>query len=595
MADLDELDAGPATGAAVETNTGAGAEASAEPAAEAGAEPAAEASAGAAAGAGVAGDAEAVPSADAGSADGPPRGIGPRQVLAGLGRRLWRWLTSMRTALILLFLLALAAIPGSLLPQRNLNSDKVNQYFVQHPHLAPLLDRLWAFNVFAAPWFAAIYLLLFVSLIGCLIPRLRAHIAAVLRVPPDAPRRLDRLPVHAGDLELAGEPAEIAGRLHELMRRRRFRVRVREQPDGSITVSAEKGHLKETGNILFHFSLLAVLIAVALGSWWGYHADRLVVQGSDQGFCNTLQQYDDYGLGARVNPSKLEPFCLDLTSFQARYLANGEPSVYNASVSYTIGDGPARSTNIKVNDPLRLSHARIYLLGTGYAPMVRYTDKYGHSQTALAPFLSNDSMLTSTGVIEFPDANIDPAKGVDPNDKQQVGFSGTYLPTLPSDPSVGQSAFPAERNPALMLTEYEGDLGLDAGIPSSVYSLDQDQIVNGKLKKVGQPIMLKPGQTTTLYDGTKLQFLGTRPWATMQVRYDPGETLVLVGAVCLLIGLIVMLLGRRLRVWFRVPPQGPVAAGALARSVYPGFVEEFESIVKDARAAPQRSTSRGTQ
>ncbi|GAA5177391.1 cytochrome c biogenesis protein ResB [Rugosimonospora acidiphila] len=529
----------------------------------------------------------------------PPRpGIGPGRRLIGMFRRPWRWLTSMRTALILLFLLALAAIPGSLLPQRNLNVDKVNTYLAQHRILGPLLDHLWAYNVFASPWFSAIYLLLFVSLIGCLIPRLRAHIAAVLRVPPEAPARLERLPVHAEDIEVpgGGEPAAVAARLHDLLRQRRFRVKVREQADGGITVSAEKGHLKETGNILFHFSLLAILVAVALGSWWGYHADRLVVQGADQGFCNTLQQFDDYGLGARVNPASLEPVCLDMTGFDAQYLSNGEPSVYKAFVNYTIGDGAAKSATIQVNHPLRLDHARIYLLGTGYAPVVKYTDKYGHSQTQVAPFLSTDAMQTSTGVIEFPDANV-PATGVDPSHKQQVAFSGVFLPTLPSDPSVGASAFPAERNPALMLTEYEGDLGLDAGIPSSVYSLDQHQIDTGRLKPVGKQVMLKPGQTTTLSDGGTLQFIGTRPWATMQVRYDPGETLVLIGAVCLLLGLIVMLLGKRLRVWFRVPPEGPVSAGALARSLYPGFKAEFESIVKDAkdaRTAAERSTLRGS-
>ena len=35
-------------------------------------------------------------------------------------RTAWRRLTSMRTALILLFLLAVAAVPGSLLPQLSL-------------------------------------------------------------------------------------------------------------------------------------------------------------------------------------------------------------------------------------------------------------------------------------------------------------------------------------------------------------------------------------------------------------------------------------------------------------------------------------------
>jgi cytochrome c biogenesis protein len=511
----------------------------------------------------------------------PPRWPGLGRALVGGGRRLWRWLTSMRTALILLFLLALAAIPGSLLPQRNLNVDKVNRYFRQHPALAPWLDRLWAFNVFASPWFSAIYLLLFVSLIGCLVPRLRAHVAAVLRVPPEAPSRLDRLPAHAGGLDLGGDPARAAERVRALLRRRRFRVRVREQADGGFTVSAEKGHLKETGNILFHFSLLAVLLAVALGSWYGYHADRLLIQGPDQAFCNTLQQYDDYGLGARVNPSNLEPFCLELKDFQARYQPSGEAADFTASVSYAIGDGPARPATIKVNAPLRLPRARVYLLGHGYAPVLRYTDRFGRSQTAVAAFPTTDGMLTSSGVVEFPDANIDPAKGFDPNDKQQVAFSGLYIPTVSSDTSA-VSAYPAERNPMLFLTLYRGDLGLDAGIPTSVYSLDQHQIDTGRLRQAGNLIRLVPGGSATLDDGTKVEFLGTRPWITTTVRYDPGESLVLVGAVLLLVGLVVMLLGRRLRVWFRIPPAGPAAAGALARSAYPGFSVEFESIVQEA-------------
>lgn len=511
-----------------------------------------------------------------------PRGPGPGQALVATGRRLWRWLTSMRTALILLFLLALAAIPGSLLPQRNLNIEKVNQYFRQHPSLAPWLDRLSAFNVFASPWFSAIYLLLFVSLIGCLVPRLRAHLTAVLRVPPEAPSRLDRLPAHADGLELGGDPAEVAERVRALLRRKRFRVRVREQVDGGFTVSGEKGHLKETGNILFHFSLLAVLIAVALGSWYGYHADRLLIQGSDQGFCNTLQQYDDYGLGARVSPSDLEPFCLQLNGFQATYQPSGEAKDFTASVSYTVGDGPAHPATIKVNDPLRLARARIYLLGHGYAPVLRYTDRYGRSQTVVAAFPSQDSMLTSSGVVEFPDANIDPKKGFDPNDKQQVAFSGLYIPTVSSDTSA-VSAYPAERNPMLFLTPYRGDLGLDAGIPTSVYALDQRQLDTGRLKQVGSLIRLVPGGSATLDDGTKVEFLGTRPWITTVVRYDPGETLVLVGAVLLLVSLVVMLLGRRLRVWFRIPPAGTSSAGALARSAYPGFTTEFDSIVEEAR------------
>ena len=52
-------------------------------------------------------------------------------------RNAWRGLTSMRTALVLLFLLALAALPGALLPQRSLNQHLVDQYFTDYPRSRP--------------------------------------------------------------------------------------------------------------------------------------------------------------------------------------------------------------------------------------------------------------------------------------------------------------------------------------------------------------------------------------------------------------------------------------------------------------------------
>ncbi|MDT5366494.1 MAG: cytochrome c biosis protein, partial [Mycobacterium sp.] len=103
--------------------------------------------------------------------------------LFAYARNTWRTLTSMGTALVLLFLLALGAIPGALLPQRSLNEFKVKQYIAEHPTIGPWLDRLQAFQVFSSFWFTAIYALLFISLVGCLTPRLIEH-ARTLRAAP---------------------------------------------------------------------------------------------------------------------------------------------------------------------------------------------------------------------------------------------------------------------------------------------------------------------------------------------------------------------------------------------------------------------------
>ncbi|MEU5530071.1 cytochrome c biogenesis protein ResB [Micromonospora chersina] len=511
----------------------------------------------------------------------PPAGTPRLRVnpVLALLRNSWRQLTSMRTALILLFLLAIAAVPGSVLPQRGVNPEKVNQYFVDHPDLAPRLDQIGMFEVFGSVWFSAIYLLLFTSLVGCILPRARDHVRALRMRPPAAPKRLERLPQHAVlEAPAAADPEAIAA----VLRRRRWRVTVR-----GNEVSAEKGYLKETGNLLFHVSLVAVLLGVALGSWYGWHGNRILVSGADNAFCNTRQQYAEASLGPRVDSADLPPFCLTLERFEADYLASGQASRYWATVKVDEPGGAARTAGFSVNSPLRLGSANVYLLGNGYAPVLKYTDKYGRTQTSTAPFLrTGDQNATEDGVAIFPDANVDPRTGTRAPD-QQVAFEGLYLPTGPEDGPYLASQYPAERNPMVNLTAYRGNLGLDAGIPGSVYKLDQRQVANGKLKEIGNKV-LRAGETWKLDDGSTLEFVGTQPYITIAVRHAPGQTMMLVACVTLLLGLMGSLFGRRRRVWFRVtPPEGGsptsgsslVEAGGLPRTEHPGFAPEFAQLV----------------
>jgi cytochrome c biogenesis protein len=520
----------------------------------------------------------------------PRRRVNPALALA---RNSWRQLTSMRTALILLFLLALAAIPGSVLPQRSVSVEDVNGYFVEHPKLAPVLDRLGAFEVFASFWFSAIYLLLFTSLAGCIVPRLRDHVRALRSAPPPAPKRLDRLPQHA---VLGGADAADLAAVAHLLRRRRWRVTVR-----GDAVSAEKGYLKETGNLLFHTSLIAVLVGVALSSWYGWHANRLLVAGKDNGFCDTPQAFAESRLGPRVGAANLPPFCLELTDFRATFLESGQPETFRATVTVSWLDGTRasdesrqpRSESFSVNDPLRLDGANVYLLGHGYAPVIRYTDRNGRAQISDAPFPDiRDDKLTSEGVAAFPDVNVDPVTGKR-NPDAQVAFEGLYLPTAPDSPPYVRSQHPEERAPALMLFAYRGDLGLEAGIPGSVYRLDQRQIQTGRLKQVGEPKLIRKGEAWTLDDGTKVEFLGTRPYVVLSVRHDPGSGIMLASAGVLVVGLMLSLVGRRRRVWFRLmpPPSGSsptggssvMEAGGLPRTDYPGFADEFRQLVSQVR------------
>src|SRR5690348_10567526 len=118
----------------------------------------------------------------------PPAAKPPPLGPVGVARWIWRSLTSMRVALVLLFLLAIAAVPGSVFPQRRINPIEVADYLNAHPTAGPWLDRLSFFNVYGSPWFSAIYLLLFISLVGCVVPRTAQHLRTMRSKPPPAPR-----------------------------------------------------------------------------------------------------------------------------------------------------------------------------------------------------------------------------------------------------------------------------------------------------------------------------------------------------------------------------------------------------------------------
>ena len=162
-------------------------------------------------------------------------------------RYLWRQLTSMRTALILLLLLGLASIPGSLFPQRTQSPLKVREYFQNDPTGAKWMDRFYLFDVYGSPWFSAVYILLFVSLIGCVVPRSYHYFKEIFKAPAAAPSKLDAMEgyqVVDGKLSAA----------EKWLKANRFRV-----TKTGKSISAEKGYLRETGNLVFHLSLIGLL------------------------------------------------------------------------------------------------------------------------------------------------------------------------------------------------------------------------------------------------------------------------------------------------------------------------------------------------
>ncbi|MGN8027895.1 cytochrome c biogenesis protein ResB [Microbacterium sp. 22242] len=491
----------------------------------------------------------------------------PKLNVVGWLRWGWRQLTSMRTALVLLLILAIAAIPGSIFPQRMADPNGVTQYKVDHPDLFPIMDSMQLFDVYLSAWFSAIYLLLFLSLVGCVIPRIRHHAKALRSRPPRTPARLQRLDDHrALTRTVTGSEARAAAErsvdiAQKQLRALRYRVERYDDARG-FSVSAERGYARETGNLIFHLALLGVLVSVGVGGSFAYTGQRVVVEGTS--FVNTLLDYSSMNRGRFVSDNALQPYRMTLDKFDITYQpydpskpSSGQAGDFDAHVTVSEPGSETHPASVQVNHPLGIAGDRVYLLGNGYAPTITVRNAEGkvvfHDSVPFLP--QNNSTMTSLGVVKVPDGL-----------PKQLGFVGFFYPTTaPLQSGAFTSIYPALVNPTLTLNAYAGDLGIDDGTPRSVYVLDPTKMTQLTGGKTGtKSLELQPGDTAQLPDGmgsvtfdneapksAKDYSQSVKRYVSLQIHHDPSEQWVLGFAALAVLGLVLALFVPRRRMWVK--------------------------------------------
>ncbi|MGF3056058.1 cytochrome c biogenesis protein ResB [Microbacterium sp. YY-01] len=524
----------------------------------------------------------------------PAEAVSPALGFVGWLRWGWRQLTSMRTALVLLLILAIAAIPGSLFPQRMADPNGVTQWKTDNPDLFPILDALQLFDVYLSVWFSAIYLLLFLSLIGCVLPRVKHHLKALRTQPPRTPVRLQRLADSAAVThDVAASPAQAAERSVELaqgqLRKLGYRVH-RYDGRGQWSVSAERGYARETGNLMFHLALLGILVTVAAGGGYAYTGQRVMTEGET--FVNTLLDYSSMNKGRFVGEGSLAPYAMTLDKFDVTYepfgeAGSGQAGNFEAHVTLKEPDGSSRQESVRVNHPLSVDGDRVYLLGNGYAPTITVRNAADDVVfTGPVPFLPQDANMTSLGVLKITDGM-----------PEQLGMVGFFYPTqVQRQDGAYASLYGDLINPVLTLDVYEGDLGIDDGTPRSVYVLDTTEMTKLTGRDTdGESIELAPGETTELPHGLgTITFDDTSPegatdlsqsvkrFASLQIHHDASAVWVLVFSVLAVAGLLLALFVPRRRMWVKAQEEDGrmrVEYAGLARGDDPTLAGAVQSLL----------------
>jgi cytochrome c biogenesis protein len=374
------------------------------------------------------------------------------------------------------------------------------------------------------------------------------------------------LPVYQ-QWQSSAEVSQVVTETAAAWKKRGWRVR-----QGEDWLSAEKGYSRETGNLLFHLSLLVLLIAVGYGGAVGYRGTVIVRE--DAGFANNVTQYDTFAPGRMFGADDLPPFSFELKDFESVFQRggqqNGAPRAFRADV--LVKDDPKsepRPATIEVNYPLRTSGITVYLVGHGYAPEFTVRDADGKVVWEdAAVFLPQDSAFTSSGVVKVPDT------------VPQIGLQGFFLPTVSEDFTNGPvSKFPAADDPEVYLSAWQGDLGLDSGMPQSVYRLETEN-----MKRIGIEEMA-PGDSWNLPNSAgTVEFTGYRQWASFVITKDPGKGWALGAAIASIVGLSLSLLVPRRRAWLRVTPSGQrgnlIEVAGLSKTEAPGLADEISQLAK---------------
>jgi cytochrome c biogenesis protein len=200
-------------------------------------------------------------------------------------------------------------------------------------------------------------------------------------------------------------------------------------------------------------------------------------------------------------------------------------------------------------------------MGNGYAPTITIRDTEGEVVfSEPVPFLPQDNNMTSQGVVKVPDGL-----------REQVGLVGFFYPTAQElTNGAFTSVYGDLEYPMLTFWVYSGDLGINDGVPRSVYTLDPSEMTQLAGGDSGtESLALMPGETVDLPDG-----LGTisfddesgegaadfkesvKRYVSLSIHRDASATWVLVFATLATAGLLAALFVPRRRMWVKATTEG---------------------------------------
>ena len=285
--------------------------------------------------------------------------------------RLASWISDLRLAIALLFVIAVSSGIGTVIPQKE-KEALYHRIYDSSPWLG-LVDanRLLALqldHVYSSGWFLALLAWLALSLLLCSWRRQWPALRAALRwIDYRSARQLSKLSL-AESLTVADGPNSLA-LLEQGLRRRGWQI----QGHGP-RLAARRGLIGRIGPLLVHAGMVVLMLGAAWGSLGGHRLEQFLAPG------RSLELIDSRGHSE---------MSLALDHFSVQRDPAGRPEQYTSSLRLLEGgtDQPKllKTAQISVNHPLRFQGVTFYQADWGLAAI---TVQLGRSPLLQLPLQS---------------------------------------------------------------------------------------------------------------------------------------------------------------------------------------------------------------
>ncbi|MFN2466171.1 MAG: cytochrome c biogenesis protein ResB [Candidatus Dormibacteria bacterium] len=262
--------------------------------------------------------------------------------------REWRTLARMKTAVILLAIVAGLSIVATLLPQKALQPQRASDWIQAHQVLGAPFDRLGLFSVYESWVFIVPLVLMYVSLGNCVFTRSRAMYRRWRRGLPRGPQ-----------------------------------------------------FIGEAGSLVFHLSFFVLLAGVLYNLAAGFTAYVNVVEGDS--VVEARSSYDQVEEGALFSPAQHRGFEVKVDKFDATYYPGGKPRDFVTSATLIDHGRVVRHQDIRVNQYLAYQDVKFYQASFGWAPVVQIFDPSG-TKVFDQPVLFSGDANFAHGVLKAPAA-----------------------------------------------------------------------------------------------------------------------------------------------------------------------------------------------